>query len=461
MLTILSRRAAYVFFLLVLIGTPAILAGCGKNNPPTPVPSATLAPLVDKPTIPVATAPVSSGQVMAQATRPARVSTPEQPVTAVGNKQEPESTGGTVVLWHSWAQTDGDALTQILTAFHQKYPAIKVDTLFVANTDLLQSYVEAVRGNGGPDLILAPNWWLSALAAAGVVAPLDDLVPAEQLNDYWPATVDNLRWQGSLYGLPVDYNLVTLYYNRGLLSANRLPKTTDDLLSLAKQDPHLGSGLYANLFHLYWGIPAYGGRLLDKNGRAILDQNNGAAKFLTWLAAFNQIPGSYVNQDYGMLIDRFKKGEFTFFVDGPWSRAELLGAIGDNLGVAKLPAGPAGPAQPWLYTDGLFLNPKRPSAQRSLALLLARYVTGAAAGAQLAQVASELPANRTAQVGDNPLLKGFVAQAADAKSMPTGSVMDQVWGYGGDMIIKALAGDEQPSKIISETTALINDANGK
>ena len=58
-----------------------------------------------------------------------------------------------------------------------------------------------------------------------------------------------------------------------------------------------------------------------------------------------------------MLLDRFTKGEFAYFVDGPWAAAQLSAALGDDLMVIPLPAGPAGPAQPWLYSDGVFVNP--------------------------------------------------------------------------------------------------------
>jgi maltose-binding protein MalE len=45
--------------------------------------------------------------------------------------------------------------------------------------------------------------------------------------------------------------------------------------------------------------------------------------------------------------------------------------------------------------------------------------------------------------------------------MPTTPEMDEVWTYGGDMIIKALTGVAEAPAIVVETTTLINEANGK
>ena len=256
----------------------------------------------------------------------------------------------------------------MLLAAQGRYPNLTVDTLFVGYADLAQSYADAVLAGGGPDLLLGPNWWLSDFVAAGVVAPLDDVATPEVRDVYWPAALDNFRWQGTLYGLPTDVELVSLFYNRALIEETRLPATTDELIALANENPVYGSGIYVSLYHVYWGLPAYGATLLDEAGVVTLDRTNGATDFLTWFVAADQTLGNFVDIDYGSLIDRFKKGEYAFFVDGPWATDELRDALDDNLGMTLLPSGPAGPALPWLNADGIFLNPNGDAEQRANAL---------------------------------------------------------------------------------------------
>ena len=373
----------------------------------------------------------------------------------------PTPVTGTIVLWHSWAQADGDALAQILTDFMRRYPGVNVETLFVAHDELLQSYAEAVQSGGGPDLLLAPNWWLGEMVELGIAQPLDAALSPDELASTWPAALDSLRWQETLYGLPTHFNLISLYVNQSLASPLTQPPTTEELLNMARQSPSLGTGLYAGLFHLYWGFPAFGAKLVDSSGHVTLDLGDGAATYLSWLADLNETEGSHVDLDYGMLLERFKKGEFAFFVDGPWSLPDLRDALGSDLALAPLPAGPVGPARPWMYADGVFLNPIADPQQQQLALLFARHLAGPEAATHMAQVAQRLPANMQANLGDDPILAGFVAQAANAEAMPTIDEMDQIFGYGGDMIIQALTRSADPATIISETTALINDATGK
>lgn len=411
----------------------ALLSACSNTATPTPEPTAT----VDNST-----------------------PTPEPTATPLPTPT-PDLTTGRLVLWHSWAESEADALAQMLQAFQALYPGVQVDTLFVAYNDLPQSYADAVQSGGGPDLVLAPNWWLNDMVAAQVVQPLDALLTDETRNAYWPVTLDNLRRDNQLYGLPTHFELVSLFYNRALVAPDQLPPTTDDLLQQARQTPARGIGLYASLYHLYWGLRGYGTQLLDEQGRIVLDQGDGAADFLQWLVTVKQTPGAFVDEDYGMLLDRFKKGEFAYLVDGPWAINELQAALGDNLGVARLPAGPAGPAQPWLSADGVFLNPAVAPEQQQRALVLALHLTSAASGEILARVAHRLPAHRNAQLGNDRLLQGFLDQAAQAEAMSTQPEMVNVWGYSGDMLLKVLNGVADPKTVVKETATLINEANGK
>lgn len=432
-----ARR--YLPLLLTLFLGMVLATACNRDTP-TPEPTPTAAP-------PTA-ANVNVGDAVAQAATSTPTLTPVLPIE------------GRIVFWHSWAGADGDALAALLLALKEKHPNVQVDTLFVAYNDLPQSYAEAVQAGGGPDLVLTANWWLGDMVAAQVVQPLDELISPAALNDYWPAALDSLRWDGKLYGLPINVELISLFYNRSLIASAQLPTTMEQLLALAQANPQQGIGLYASLYHLYWGFPAYGAQLFNETGQVVLDQGSGAADYLTWLAMVNQTNGSYVDEDYAMLLDRFKKGEFAFLVDGPWSIADLQGALAGNLAVAQLPAGPAGPAQPWLSADGLFINPSASAEQQVLALAVAQAFTNAESGQILVERARRLSANRTVQVSD-PLLQGFMQQASSAHAIPMIPEMKEVWGYGGDLLLRVLAGAEDPAGVVTEATTLINEANGK
>lgn len=391
----------------------------------------------------------------------AATTTPTAVQTPIATQPAPASSETTIELWHSWAGSEADALTQILTRFQQSRPDLRVQSRFVAYGELAQAYTEAVKAGGGPDLLMAPGWWLRQLAPDDLLLPLDAWVPVQERTQFVPAAIENLSWRGQLYGLPTHYEVVALYFNRRLLADDALPAATDDIIELAQVSPSQGIGIYTNFYHLFWAIPAYGSALFDENGRVVIDQSTGTAQFLNWLLRAQETPGVFTALDYGMLMDRFKKEEYALFIDGPWSIPELRERFGADLGVAPLPDGPAGPARPWLGADGVFLNAAVPAERQEHALALARHIAGAESASQLAQIAGRLPAHKDADLGGDALLTGFSFQAATALPLPHRSEMDEVWGYAEEMIAQALGGAAAPEEAVLQAATLINEANGK
>lgn len=430
--------------LLILLSLSILLlAACNRNEPtPTPTPAA-------QQEGGSASTPVAAATDAVEPTPAATVAPTPTPLT------------GRITLWHSWAQAEGDALAALLEQLKTAHPNIQVDTLFVAPDELVSSYAAAVAAGSGPDLILAPNWWLGDLIGANAILNLDAYVGGNLDASYWPAAVASMRYQGSLYGFPLAYSTVALYVNTALVPAEGIPTDTNALLTAASANPTSGLGLYATLFHTSWGFPAYGAQLLDDQQRAVFDQSPGSAEFLTWINALNNTPGSYVSSDYGMLMDRFKKGEFAYFIDGPWALADLRNTFGDELAIAPLPAGPAGPAKPWLYSDGLFVNPTISPEQQTIALNVALFFSSDQAGSTLAAIGNLLPAARNADLADTPLLQGFAQQAENTIAMPISPAMNDIWTYGSDMIIKSITGVAEPATIVAETATLINEAAGQ
>ncbi len=447
----MSRFRWRLFWTLALLNVLAVSAVLvittrwpeGWSNA-SPTPSTNLDPVVEVVPTTAAAAATPTAESTPEAAQPAR---------------PPDAT--TVELWHSWSGSEGDALTNILSRFQQLRPDIRVQSHFVAYGDFAQAYTEAARARGGPDLIMAPGWWLRQLAAEDLLLPLDTWVPANERAQFIPATVENLTWRGRLYGLPTHYELVALYFNRRLLADDNLPATTDDIIDLAQASPSQGIGIYTNFYHLFWAIPAYGSALFDENGRVVLDKSTGTAQFLSWLLRAQETPGIFTALDYGMLMERFKKEEYALFIDGPWSIRELRERFGDDLGVAPLPDGPGGPARPWLGADGVFLNAAVPDERLEHALALARHITGADSASQLAQIAGRLPAHKDADLGGDALLTGFSFQADTALALPHHAEMDEVWGYAEEMIAQALDRAATPEEAVVQAATLINEANEK
>ena len=112
---------------------------------------------------------------------------------------------------------------KVIDAFTKDNPGVTIESKNVPSngTGDATSVITAVRGKTAPDL-----WWMDRFAGAqyaalGLLEPIDDLVAEYESDDFldgWlPFAVDELRYQGKLYGLPTSTDVRGLYYNKTLL----------------------------------------------------------------------------------------------------------------------------------------------------------------------------------------------------------------------------------------------------
>lgn len=112
---------------------------------------------------------------------------------------------------------------KVIDEFRQANPQVTVESKNVPTngTGDATSVITAVRGKTAPDL-----WWMDRFAGAqyaslGLLEPIDDLIEKYETKDFtdaWlPFAVNELQYQGRLYGLPTSTDVRGLYYNKTLL----------------------------------------------------------------------------------------------------------------------------------------------------------------------------------------------------------------------------------------------------
>ena len=110
-----------------------------------------------------------------------------------------------------------------------------------------------------------------------MVLPLDALIdpdPAVALLAY-----RSLMVSGKLYGVPHSFQVPGLYYKTDTIPSP--PVTTDALLNMVRRDLIITA---APLATAYPFCTAFGGQLMDANGRCIADQGGFKEAMDYWLA---------------------------------------------------------------------------------------------------------------------------------------------------------------------------------
>src|SRR3989337_2615279 len=150
-------------------------------------------------------------------------------------------------------------------------------------------------------------------------------------------------------------------------------------------------------YHHYGFFGAFGGQVFDENWKVVAGE--GVADAMAYLNDLNQLSkaNGWPRNDSDGLAP-FTEGITAAITNGNWAMGDYRTALGDKLGVAPLPAGPAGPATPFLGVDGFYFNPN--SANKEAALDVALYLTGKNAQTIMMNEAGHVPANTTVEVTD-------------------------------------------------------------
>jgi len=250
---------------------------------------------------------------------------------------------GKLALWHGWTGAEADTLNNtIIPAWKTANPNVEVEALAVPFDQLKNKFSTDTATGGGPDLLIGPADWVGELATGELIKALDDMATSEITDAYLPATIDQLKFDGKLYGLPESFECVALYYNTDLVKT--APKDTNEVYSVSAgmASGTYGLALLSNFYHPAGFLFGFGGQLFDDQNKCILSSPE-TVNFLTWLGNFTTKPGLFQQNDDAAISSLFKSGKAGMVVNGPWSTADdLKGSAfsnADNLGIATVPAG--------------------------------------------------------------------------------------------------------------------------
>ncbi len=113
---------------------------------------------------------------------------------------------------------EDEAWTPVFEAFNESQDAVEARYEPLGGNygpEYLQNLQTRIAGGNAPDIFYLPEEQLAAFADRNVILPLDELVAAAGLNldDYFGAHIERLRYNGQLWGLPRDGAPTAMYYN--------------------------------------------------------------------------------------------------------------------------------------------------------------------------------------------------------------------------------------------------------
>lgn len=326
-----------------------------------------------------------------------------------------------LILWHAWPPPADRALAAVVEGFNRGNPGIQVVIQTRQVTSLRDDLASAVAEGAGPHLSIVPSHTLGSLAEEGALLPLDGLLAAQELERLLPTALGaaQVRYREGprLYGVPLTFDTLALYYNKANFSAAP-PGDTDSLLRVARglsdnrSDPPVwGLAYNLNLDRTIGYLYAFGGRIVDDQGNLVLglDGRDGTEAWLDWLLVLREDEGLLASLD-GITVDNALLSQRALMTID-WAHAvDRYGALwSGNLGVAPLPrlSETNRLPRPYVQSDTLVLNARLGDGpERAAAITFARHLI------------TETSQRELLRAGRQPVLMSLDLNAADLAIAP-------------------------------------------
>ncbi len=340
-----------------------------------------------------------------------------------------------LVVWHAYRGGEKAAFEKVVTAYNAlPGTKVKVTTLAVPYDAFADKISAAVPRGKGPDLfIYAQDRMGGWIEAGNTVEPIDFYVDDALRKSFIPTTVEALTYRGTLYGLPLDYKVIALLYNKKLVKTP--PGTSAELVKQAKALTDRASGrvglawAYNDFYYVASLLNGFGGGVFAAGARPTLDAPANV-KGMELLQRWEKEGFMPAEPSSALITALFNEKKAAMVFTGPWFLGEVAPDV--EIGIAPLPAlTEAGgqPMRPWMTVEGVFVT--SPSRQKDAAFAFARYLTSPPAARVLALEGRQTPAVKAVyddpKVAGDPILGAFRKQVEVAVPMPNLPEMTMVW----------------------------------
>jgi arabinogalactan oligomer/maltooligosaccharide transport system permease protein len=359
-----------------------------------------------------------------------------------------------VLVWHAYSGAEERALEEAIRRYAQVH-RVPVQAVGVPYGSLADKLKAAVPRGHGPDLFIAAHDVVGEWSRLGLLQPLSEaLIPPDVRTGLLPQTLAPLSAQGSLWGLPLSFKSLLLFYRPDLTPA--APGATDELLALCRRFREEGRGRFGlvydagNFFyHAVW-LHGFGGAIIPPGAtRPRLDTPEQllAMRFLAGLIERRDIPEE---TSTAVVAQLFNQGRAATAISGPWFLSQLEPGVPYQ--VAPLPrVSPTGrPAASLTTIEAGFVNPHGAVAEAAAFL---RYLVGPEAARLRALVGRQAVTTaatwQEAEVQRDPVLAALHAQAGALVPSDSRPEMRAFWEAGQFALRQVLRG-EAPERALQK-----------
>ncbi len=180
-----------------------------------------------------------------------------------------------IVVWHAYRGGEKAAFEKVVAMYNSSQKKVRVAPLAVPYDAFADKITAAVPRGKGPDVFIYAQDRLGGWVTAGnTIEPIDFYLDKKIIDRYIPSTMQAMTYRKTTWGLPLNYKVMTMVYNKALVKTP--PKTTGELVKIAKANTNEASGRFGLVYwysNWYYHAPlfnGFGGGVFDANGRPVV-----------------------------------------------------------------------------------------------------------------------------------------------------------------------------------------------
>jgi arabinogalactan oligomer/maltooligosaccharide transport system substrate-binding protein len=340
-------------------------------------------------------------------------------------------------------------VTYLTDLFSKIYPKITFEVVNKNVEVLREDFQTASLAGMPPDLLWTVSDHAGPFTTAKLIQPVDTLFV---LANYVTSAVNAVKLAGKTWGVPISNgNHLMLMYNKQLIA--KPPATTNELFALIGKLP---SGVYPLVYNQtepFWLVPWLGGYKGVVFAPGTVTPTLSTAAMVSTLTLLKQMKDKGLvpaESDYNGAETLFKEGKAAMIINGDWSLVSYRDAMGEDLGVARIPMVSATGVWPAPYTSGaFFMIPTDTTGTKLTAVRgFVQFATTRPMQLEMVKRLSRLPALKSAltdeDITSNTLLKNSADQMVVGTPMPTVLEMRAAWDAMKPEMAAVLSGSKTP-----------------
>ena len=262
----------------------------------------------------------------------------------------------TIEFWTLLTGSLAETLDQQVQTFNATQDEVVVVNVFQGSyEETNQKLLAAVAAGNAPPVTMIDYILVPFYAQQGVFLSLTEVATEEELASYYPQLLDDLSYQGEVYGLPYNRSTQGLYYNQDMFSELGLepPQTWEEFAEASRtitesSDDRFGS--YANFTRWFFEpfVNEWGGQMNDTDCNPTFHTTGGVEAMEFFQDLFHEdgyvdlpsnLSGNFDQQALEFITEKAGMIRQSTAIQG------FIGSVVDfDWGFTMLPAGPEGRA---------------------------------------------------------------------------------------------------------------------